>query len=161
MAKAATQAVAKAATTRLFQHKAGVYRSGLEKLIQQQLKDADIKALYEPGRIEYIAAPKHYTPDFVLPNGIVIETKGYFLPEDRTKHIAIKKQHPALDLRFVFQNPHHKLSKTSRTSYANWCEKNGFLYTSKWIPDAWLNDPPSRSRLQAIKELIKPNGKKN
>ena len=26
-----------------------------------------------------------YTPDFVLPNGVVLETKGYWRPEDRRK----------------------------------------------------------------------------
>lgn len=142
-------------TTRPFQYKAGAYRSSLEKLIQQQLADAGITAQYEPGRIEYVAAPKHYTPDFVLPNGIVIETKGYFLPADRTKHIAIKQQHPDIDLRFVFQNPATHLSKTSRTTYADWCRKNGFLYASKRIPEEWLNEKPEPARLQAIKELIK------
>ena len=36
-------------------------------------------------------ATKHkYTPDFVLPNGIIIEAKGIFEREDRQKHLLIK-----------------------------------------------------------------------
>ena len=144
----------------IFRHKAGAYRSGLEDDIQQQLRAEGIDAEYEPGRIEYISTPKHYTPDFVLPNGIVIETKGYFLPSDRTKHIAIKKQHPTLEIRFVFQNPKCRLSKASHTSYALWCEKNGFLYASKRIPKEWLCEKPTEERQKAVKELIKI-GKRN
>ena len=29
---------------------------------------------------------RHYTPDFILENGIVIETKGRFVSNDRRKH---------------------------------------------------------------------------
>lgn len=161
MAKTATTNPAVRRGGNPFRHKAGAYRSGLEESIQRQLTEAGITARYEPGRIEYAAAPKHYTPDFVLPNGIVLETKGYFLPADRTKHIAIKKQHPGIDLRFIFQNPNARLSKASHTTYAVWCEKNGFLYASKRIPEAWLNEQPEPARQQATKELIKPNGKRN
>ena len=32
-----------------------------------------------------------YTPDFVLPNGVIIETKGRFVAADRRKHLEIKK----------------------------------------------------------------------
>ena len=33
--------------------------------------------------------------------------------------------------------------------YADWCEKYGFKYADKWIPDKWL-----RERKRAIKGLI-------
>ena len=143
------------ATTNVFKHKAGEYRSGLENLIRQQLEQTGVVYRYEPGRIEYKVAPRHYTPDFVLNNGIVIETKGFFVPKDRTKHIALKQQYPHLDLRFVFQNPGKRLSKTSKTTYAAWCEKNGFLYATKSIPQTWLDEEPCKERIRAVKELIK------
>lgn len=140
-------------TSKIFKHKQ--YRSGLEKLIQQQLRDAGTDALYEPGRIEFKPPNRHYTPDFILPNGIIIETKGYFLPADRTKHLLIKEQHPQLDIRFVFQNAKTKLSKSSKTTYAAWCEKRGFLFAVKWIPPEWLTEKPEEHRLNAIKEVLK------
>lgn len=83
-----------------------------------------------------------YTPDFVLRNGIIIEVKGKFETADRQKHILIKKQYPNLDIRFVFQNPNNKLYKGSRTTYAMWCEKYGFLYAHKTVPLSWYRESP-------------------
>ena len=77
---------------------------------------------------------------FVLPNNITIETKGRFLPKDRRKHLLIKKQYPDMDLRFVFNNSKAKLSKKSKTTYADWCNKNGFQFADKLIPDEWFNE---------------------
>lgn len=95
---------------------------------------------YEAITIPYLKPEKlsKYTPDFVLPNGIIIETKGRFLLDDRAKHILIKAQHPDLDIRFVFSNSRSKLRKGSPTSYGDWCKKNGFLFADKLIPKAWL-----------------------
>lgn len=80
-----------------------------------------------------------YTPDFhLLDFGIIIETKGRFLPADRTKHKAIKRQNPDLDIRFVFSNPNAKLNKGSKTTYADWCDRYGFKYSKKRIDQKWL-----------------------
>ena len=143
------------ATTNFFKHCSGSYRSGLEEKIQTQLAEAKIKAQYEPGRIPYTVAPKTYTPDFVFPNGIVIETKGYFLPADRTKHLAIKAQYPNIDLRFIFQNPKQRLNKTSRTTYEAWCIQHGFIYAAKWIPQTWLDEPPDNTKIAAVQEVLR------
>lgn len=143
------------ATTNFFKHCSGSYHSGLEEKIQTQLAEAKIKAQYEPGRIPYTVAPKTYTPDFVLPNGIVIETKGYFLPADRTKHLAIKAQYPNIDLRFIFQNPKQRLNKTSRTTYEAWCIQHGFIYAAKWIPQTWLDEPPNKTKIAAVQEVLR------
>ena len=143
------------ATTNFFKHCSGSYRSGLEEKIQIQLAEAKIKAQYEPGRIPYTVAPKTYTPDFILPNGIVIETKGYFLPADRTKHLAIKAQYPNIDLRFIFQNPKQRLNKTSRTTYEAWCIQHGFIYAAKWIPQTWLDEPLNKTKIVAVQEVLR------
>ncbi len=81
-----------------------------------------------------------YTPDFILKNGIIIETKGRFLSADRKKHIAIKKQHPDLDIRFVFTNSRSKLQKGAKSSYGQWCDKYGFRYYDRIIPEDWLKE---------------------
>jgi hypothetical protein len=78
-----------------------------------------------------------YTPDFVLPSGVIIEAKGIFDAEDRSKHLLVKQQHPSLDLRFVFQNAKARLSKTSKTTYADWCDKHGFQWAHRHIPQEW------------------------
>ena len=117
------------------------FRSGLEMDIDASLKNQGIDGEYEQHIIEFIRPEtKHkYHPDFKLPNGIFVETKGRFLADDRKKHILIKKQRPELDIRFLFQNSKTKISKGSKTSYADWCEKHGFQYADKIIPEDWLN----------------------
>ena len=75
-----------------------------------------------------------------LTNGIIIETKGLFTPTDRRKHLLIKKQHPELDIRFVFENSRKKLNKRSTTTYAEWCGKYEFVYATKEIPNDWINE---------------------
>ena len=115
------------------------YRSGLEDRISDDLKDRKVKFEYEKLKIQYeVHEDRTYTPDFTLPNGVIIESKGRFTPEDRKKHLLIKKQHPDLDIRFVFSNSKGKIRKGSKTTYADWCEKHGFLYADKRIPDEWV-----------------------
>ena len=117
------------------------YRSGLEKIVQDSLNDRMCFAQYEAMKIEWEdLAYRTYTPDFLLPNGIIIETKGMFTVADRRKHTLIKKQHPELDIRFVFENSKRRISKASKTTYAAWCEKHGFLYADKLVPDAWIQE---------------------
>jgi len=117
------------------------FRSGLEMDINESLKNHGIDGEYEQHVITYIkpATNHKYHPDFRLPNGIYVETKGRFLTDDRKKHLLIKEQHPELDIRFLFQNSKTKISKASKTTYADWCEKHGFLYADKTIPTDWLS----------------------
>lgn len=119
------------------------YRSGLEVQVANQLKDAGVDAKYEDpdSKIEYeVNETRRYTPDFKLPNGIIIETKGRFVTADRKKHKLIREQHPEYDIRFVFSNSKAKISKLSSTTYAMWCEKHGFKYADKLVPLAWLRE---------------------
>lgn len=120
------------------------YRSGLEETLAAQLKAAGIEAEYEAGKITYVTPAKahKYTWDFKLPNGIIIESKGRFLSADRQKHLLIKQQHPGLDIRFVFSRSKTTISKASKTTYADWCTKNGFAFADKFIPHEWLQEPP-------------------
>ncbi|TWH35569.1 phage endonuclease I [Aminobacter sp. J15] len=102
---------------------------------------------YEAVKIDYLVPerPAKYTPDFVIQkrNGepMFIESKGLFDTKDRQKHLYIRKQHPHLDIRFVFQNARKKIGKTSNTTYAKWCESKGFKYADKGkIPKEWLEE---------------------
>jgi len=117
------------------------YRSGLEHQLSLYLDEHKVKYDYENIKIEWEdLAYRTYTPDFILYNGIIIETKGRFLAGDRRKHVAIKKQHPKLDIRFVFTNSRAKLSKGAKSSYADWCIKHGFRYYDRIIPEDWLKE---------------------
>jgi len=115
------------------------FRSMLEVSVAEQLKKAGVDFQYEKVKIQYrVNEVKTYTPDIILPNGIFIETKGRFVATDRKKHLLIKEQRPDLDIRFVFTNSKAKINKGSKTSYADWCVKNGFKYADKEVPKEWL-----------------------
>jgi len=119
------------------------YRSGLEDRISEQLKSLSVPFKYEEFKIKYeVNEVRTYTPDFELPNGIIVESKGRFVAADRKKHLLVRKQNPFLDIRFVFSNSKAKISKGSKTSYADWCDKHGFLYADKLIPEEWINEAP-------------------
>ena len=106
------------------------FRSKLEVVVNEQLVNSGISFAYEGelNTIRYVKpATKHrYLDDFLLENGIMIEAKGLFTAQDRKKHLYIKEQHPQLDIRFLFMNANNKLSKSSKTTYAMWAERNGF-----------------------------------
>ena len=85
-------------------------------------------------------------------NGIIVETKGRFVPADRRKHLKVKEQYPKLDIRFVFTNSKTKINKGSKTSYSDWCKRHGFLYADKVIPESWLEEPEVEMRIERTKE---------
>lgn len=118
------------------------WRSGLEERVGDQLDKMEVEFQFETIKIKYEqpAKARTYTPDFILPNGILVETKGLFSVEDRKKHLWIKEQHPELEIRFTFSNPNTKLRKGSHTTYAMWCDKFGFLYSDKSIPKSWIEE---------------------
>lgn len=128
------------------------YRSGLEEAVGVQIKKAGIKAKYEELRIPFSQPEKvrHYTPDWILPNGIVIETKGRFITADRQKHLLVKATHPDLDVRFVFSNSKTRISKKSQTTYRMWCETKGFQYADRLIPPAWFKEPANNVSLAVL-----------
>lgn len=120
-------------------------RSGLETQAALLFEQAGVTAKYEReiGTIEYTdPRVRKYLPDFQLPNGIFVECKGWFKSEDRRKHLLLKQQHPSFDIRFCFSNPNQKISKKSQTTYAMWCEKNGFQFCGIKSPSlaAWAKE---------------------
>ena len=132
------------------------YRSGLEDKIATELSLQGVRFQYEPpGWVPYSRRPSKYKPDFLLPNGIIIETKGQFVSSDRSKHKLIKEQHPDLDIRFVFSNSKSRIGKKSKTTYAMWCERNGFLYADKSIPLEWIEEKLSATQFNKATELCK------
>ena len=118
------------------------FKSGLEENISQQIESKGIKVEYETEQVSYIipASEHTYHPDFKLPNGIRVETKGRFVLADRKKHLLVKEQNPNLDIRFVFSNSKNKINKKSKTTYGDWCDKHGFKYADKEIPDSWFSE---------------------
>ena len=133
-------------------HNARTYRSGLEVGVAAYIKENQKTLRYEELKIEWRDLRyRTYTPDFELDNGILIETKGIFDNEDRRKHVAVREQHPELDIRLVFSNSKAKLYKGSKTTYAMWCDKHGFLYSHRVIPPEWLKEKGTPSNTKIVK----------
>jgi len=124
---------------RKFANRKSGYRPQFELSLARSLKEKNIPFEYERKRLTYIPDPKTYTPDFYLPEtDIYVEAKGELSKPDRVKMILIKKQHPELDIRFVFMNARNKIYRGSKTTYADWCIRHGFDWSEKNIPIEWL-----------------------
>lgn len=132
-------------------------RSKYEDTLTANLDNNNKEYHYEEFYLEYTVKHK-YTPDFVLPNGIIVEAKGgecCFVPvgkkvgfylasldsEARGKMLKVKRQYPELDIRFVFPKD-FKLEGLKTTPKASkWCEKNGFKYhIGNTIPESWFKE---------------------
>ena len=82
---------------------------------------------------------RKYTPDFIIHRSdqskLYIEAKGRFLSKDRSKMRDVKRCHPHLDIRMLFQ----RRSKKEMAALVTWCEKFGFDYHfGVDIPGSWL-----------------------
>ena len=64
------------------------FKSVIEHINEDYLKSLGVDGQYEKNKIKFVQPAKNrtYTPDFTLPNGIIVECKGRFLTGDRMKH---------------------------------------------------------------------------
>lgn len=114
-------------------------KSGFERSFEVNLQSRGIRYEYETKQIPYILE-RTYNPDWILKDyPFIVETKGLLDRESKAKMAAVKKQHPDIDIRFVFMYPDKKIPGTKQT-HAQWAEKNGFLWAEGVIPEEWLND---------------------
>ena len=124
------------------------HRSAMEDRIGADIEQRGAK--YEPLRFSYAVKVRGYCPDFILENGIVIEVKGWFTSADRTKMLAVKAQHPDLDLRLVLATPRQRLRPSSKTTQAMWCEQHGFPWAERDVPEEWMQEKPKGKSLHAL-----------
>ena len=107
-------------------------RNKFEQRLHTQLKRSGVSFKYEAEHIPYVLSG-HYIPDFTIEarsGRIYIEAKGHFRPEAKRKMVAVKKLHPAMDIRIVFYS--------FKTKDIRWAEKHGFPYAIGKIPGDWL-----------------------
>ena len=122
------------------------WRSGLEESLAADLRLKGITYKFEPTTLKYNVPERvaRYTPDFWVTTRtgkvIVIESKGQFFTKTRQLMLLVKAQHPDLDIRMVFSRSKQTISKTSSTSYAMWCQKHGFPFADKLVPQEWLDE---------------------
>ena len=130
------------------QKNSGAGKSAFETRLMNELKGSNFG--YESIKLEYTKTHK-YVPDFILYEPcIIVEAKGLFDLEDRSKMVAVKKAYPDLDIRLVFQNANTKIHKGSKITYGAWAQKHGFKYASSSIPAEWLKETPTEESRQAF-----------
>jgi len=120
------------------------FRSNFERVCASELMLMGIEYEYEPFDLEYfskvrggecndcgghdVEKVRWYCPDFWVPDHqTVIEAKGKFTSENRTKMLDVIKAHPEIDFRmwFMYDN---KLTKKSTVRYSDWCKTHGITY---------------------------------
>jgi hypothetical protein len=107
----------------------GMYRSKFEARVHKAL---GMELQYESKVLLYmLPVTNHkYTPDFYDEvNDIYYEAKGKLDRATRKKMIAVRDCNPTARIVFVFQKPYNPIYKGSKTTYADWAEKEGF----EWI----------------------------
>jgi hypothetical protein len=100
-------------------------RSGLEDRFGRFLQESGVEFSYEEDVVEYRVPEKigKYKPDFKI-KGIYLETKGRFTSEDRKKMLFVFRSNPDLNLLMVFPKPNNTITRSSKTTYGAWCDKN-------------------------------------
>jgi hypothetical protein len=114
-------------------------RSTVEAEVEGALLAQGFCPEYETDKLSYVLHRK-YVPDFKVGDAYV-EVKGWWPPADRQKFLAVVLGNPRLKIVVALQKPNMKLSKTSKTTYAKWCEQHGINWCPIPIPDGtmeWL-----------------------
>lgn len=118
------------------------FRSKFEETIWDAAKRSRKSLVFEPHYIPYIIKG-NYLPDFILPNGIIIEAKGYLDAGSCRKMLSVKASNPHLDIRFIFQNANGKRNKRAKLRNWEWAEKHGFPWHESTIPLSWWEEKRS------------------
>ncbi len=110
------------------------YKSKFEEEVAEFYKLHD---KYEVEKLEYQLI-NNYNPDFKLKKNVYLEAKGFFKPSDRRKMLEVMKQHPDKVFIMLFQDSRIKLSRKSKTTYGDWCDKHGI----RWF--CWKTKRPTK-----------------
>ena len=118
-------------------------RSGYEKKVRKCLEENKVQYTYESMVIKYVVpeTKRSYTPDFILPNGVIIEAKGYWDAESRRKMALVVEQNPDLKIKMLLQRD-NTISKKSKTKYSDWATARGIecaVSPQGIIPEEWLH----------------------
>lgn len=115
-----------------------VFKSKFEGTVWKELRKHYKSCKYEPDKHEYVQPSKYrkYIPDFKMAKNVYIEAKGKLDLATRQKMVWFRDCNPHIIIIFLFMNASNKITKRSKTTYAQWAEKNNFLwldYRNDWI----------------------------
>lgn len=86
-----------------------------------------------------VKSARKYTPDWLLPNGILVESKGNFTAPNRTLMLEVIEANPDRDIRMLFQQDNF-MTRKKVGRYSDWCNKKGIKYAIGRIPDEWFDE---------------------
>lgn len=134
-------------------------RSNFEKAVALYLKRHRVSFDYEPYNVGYysriasgscatcgskdVHKRRNYRPDFVLANGIYLESKGRLTSAERTKILEILNTSQLItrdNYRLLFMGD-KRINKNSDTRYSDWAAKNGIVFhvsPKGEVPKQWL-----------------------
>lgn len=131
------------------------YKSDFEHRIAISLANRGVPIRYEEEQLSYekgvyrgvcndcgskdVVSVRSYTPDWTLPNGILVESKGKFTPQNRSLMLDVIKSNPDRDIRMVFQADNW-LTRKKKTKYSDWCKQHDIKCAVGDIPDEWLQE---------------------
>lgn len=114
------------------------FRSGFERSFEANLRSRGLKFRYESREVPYVLE-RTYHPDFeMVDHGFFIETKGLLDRDSKAKMVAVKRQNPDLDIRFVFMQANKRIPGTKQT-HAQWADRNGFQWAEGVAPEEWFD----------------------
>ena len=95
---------------------------------------------YEVDKLSYVKTGI-YLPDFkiIKPDGtyLYIEVKGVLDVDTQVKMRAVKECNPDVTIAFLFQRD-NLIRKGGKMRYSGWCDKYGFDWAIKEVPERWL-----------------------
>jgi hypothetical protein len=120
-----------------YEAKLAGYKSGFERSFAANLSSRNIQFKYENTKLPYILE-RNYNPDYyIVEHDFYIETKGLLDRDSKAKMVAVKKQHPEIDIRFVFMKADKRIPGTQQT-HAEWADRNGFPWAEGTAPEEWF-----------------------
>lgn len=116
------------------------YRSGFEAAVAADLIARGVEPHHEEERIPY-TTPHVYVADFAPRRSsdgkpVIVEAKGHLDRDDRRTILAVKAL--GIDIRVVFQRAKNRINRGSKTTYAQWADKNNIPWAEGRVPEEWL-----------------------
>jgi hypothetical protein len=119
--------------------------SKFEETFEKTLVAAGIQYAYEAIKVKFTPPAKERTKtwDWLITTDsgktFIVETKGWWPPRNRLDETEAIHQNTA-DVRYCFQRASTPIRKNSKTTYGDWCSKNGILWCEGTIPLSWLSE---------------------
>lgn len=115
------------------------FKSGFERTVAANLKSRGVNFEYESLELPYTLAGTYHPDLLLVDSGIIVEIKGVLDREAKRKMLAVRRQYPDLDLRFLFMDAKKKVPGTKQ-SHSQWAERNGYKWAEGKIPEEWLTE---------------------